>query len=824
MPFQLRLGCQNVRTLLDTPCKRAHTRVNPPRRTAICDLQFRRAKADIVALSETRLSGSGSRCESYCTFYWSGRPQEHPRTEGVGFALSKRVINLLIGSPTAISSRVMSIRLKATKHRNITVLSAYAPTFKSDASSKDAFFQDLQKAIDDTSKSDLVFLLGDFNARVGSDWKTWSRVIGSEGVGEGNESGLKLLEFCSRNGLCITNTYFAHKPHHKTTWMHPRSKQWHMIDFVITRQRDRRFVRNTRVYRSIDCWSDHCFVGSSIYVPGCHHHHTSAKKQKAANVLKLEQSHERQHYIDTLSQYLATISSQHNARSPIKSSQEVIDDHWKQLSSAFQTAVKESIGFRRSSVYPDWFQEHIETISPLLDQKRKLYKQMLDHKQSEGSDYVDLVKRYKCVKNKVKNSICRIQNKWWSMKAEEMNQMHSCRDWKGLFDIWKKLSLNHSKSGNVATIRDSSGNNILTDRLVVNDRWREYFANLLNTNIAHIDHSILSKVTQHPVANELADPPTLDEVVRAVMHFKKMKAAGRDGIMVELIQHGGPMALKALHSLISTIWESEFVPQEWVEAVIVPLPKKGNLQICDNWRGISLLSVPGKIFGRIIAERVQKLAETIIDETQCGFRKMRGCNDMVFVARQVQEKAREQQCSLNICFFDIKKAYDTVNRDILWPLLLKCGLPLKVVTLIRKLHEGMKAVVRVKDTFTEPFDVLNGLKQGCVLAPFLFNLFFDQVIHTALSGYEGDVQLNYKIDGKLFRRSGCKLPLKMTITELRFADDLMATCHSQLLLQDFINRFTKAAKTWGLEVSTTKSKVMIQQSGLPSTPASFFYQ
>ena len=64
--------------------------------------------------------------------------------------------------------------------------------------------------------------------------------------------------------------------------------------------------------------------------------------------------------------------------------------------------------------------------------------------------------------------------------------------------------------------------------------------------------------------------------------------------------------------------------------------------------------------------------------------------------------------------------------------------------------------------------------------------------------------------------------MKMTITELRFADDLMATCHSQSLLQDFINRFTKAAKTWGLEVSTTKSKVMIQQSGSPSTPASFF--
>ena len=133
-----------------------------------------------------------------------------------------------------------------------------------------------------------------------------------------------------------------------------------------------------------------------------------------------------------------------------------------------------------------------------------------------------------------------------------------------------------------------------------------------------------------------------------------------------------------------------------------------------------------------------------------------------------------------------------MNRDdILWTLLLKCGSPPKLLTLIRKLLEGMKAVVQVNDTFTAPYDGLNGLKQGCVLAPFLFNLFFDQVTHIVLSGWECDVQVNYKIDVKLFRRRGCKLPLMMTIIELRFADDLMATCHSHSLLQDFI-------KTWAV--------------------------
>ena len=143
--------------------------------------------------------------------------------------------------------------------------------------------------------------------------------------------------------------------------------------------------------------------------------------------------------------------------------------------------------------------------------------------------------------------------------------------------------------------------------------------------------------------------------------------------------------------------------------MIFPLPKKGNLEVCNNWRGISLLSVPGKVFGRIIANHVQTLAETMIDETQCGFRKMRGCNDIIFVGRQLQEKARELSKHI-ICFFDIKKAYDTVNRDILRPLLLKCGLLPNLVTLIRKLHEGMKDVVRINDTFTAPSDVLNRLK------------------------------------------------------------------------------------------------------------------
>ena len=228
--------------------------------------------------------------------------------------------------------------------------------------------------------------------------------------------------------------------------------------------------------------------------------------------------------------------------------------------------------------------------------------------------------------------------------------------------------------------------------------------------------------------------------------------------------------------------------------MIIPVPKKGDLHCCDNWRGISLLNVAGKVFTRLIADRISDISESIIDETQCGFRKQRGTVDMVFVARQLQEKAREQNCQLFMCFFDLKKAYDSVPRDALWCLLGKWGFPAKMVNIIKQLHFGMEASVRINGVLSDPFSVSNGLKQGCVLAPFLFNLYFNKVMQDVLKDFDDGVQVSYKMDGKLFRRSGTRLPMSVSICDLRFADDVMASCHDGVSLQDFINRFSTAAQ------------------------------
>ena len=85
----------------------------------------------------------------------------------------------------------------------------------------------------------------------------WGGIIGRHGVGQENANGLRLLNFCAEHNLVITNTFFQMPDKYKTTWMQPRSKHWHLIDYVITCQRDLRDIMITKALRGAECWTDH---------------------------------------------------------------------------------------------------------------------------------------------------------------------------------------------------------------------------------------------------------------------------------------------------------------------------------------------------------------------------------------------------------------------------------------------------------------------------------------------------------------------------------------------------------------------------------------
>ena len=229
----LQIASWNVRTM-QTGMSGDLEEVTDVPKTSVIDKELNRLNIDIAGLQETRLAGFGSIKETNYTFFWQGLQEEERRIHGVGFAIKNHLLPTL-EPPKQGCERILSMRLK-TSSGYATFVCCYAPTMSAEIDLKDRFYSQLDDTINKIPPSDDLFLLGDFNARVGDENCLWPEVLGSHGIGKMNENGQRLLEFCSHHHLCITNTFFENKPIHKGTWRHPRSKTWHQIDFTITKQ------------------------------------------------------------------------------------------------------------------------------------------------------------------------------------------------------------------------------------------------------------------------------------------------------------------------------------------------------------------------------------------------------------------------------------------------------------------------------------------------------------------------------------------------------------------------------------------------------------
>ena len=185
---------------------------------------------------------------------------------------------------------------------------------------------------------------------------------------------------------------------------------------------------------------------------------------------------------------------------------------------------------------------------------------------------------------------------------------------------------------------------------------------------------------------------------------------------------------------------------------------------------------------RIILNRLTKhVSDNILPETPCGFHSGRGITDMIFTARQLREKCREHHRDLYIVFVDLTKAFDSVNRNLLWRLLSKIGCPCNLVNIIRSFHDDMSASVIDSGASSKSLAVTNGVKQGCVLAPLLFNIFFSVMLHAAFRNCDKGVYLQKRSDGNIFnlRRFNAKTKVgDILIRDLLFADDCALVAHT----------------------------------------------
>jgi hypothetical protein len=175
----------------------------------------------------------------------------------------------------------------------------------------------------------------------------------------------------------------------------------------------------------------------------------------------------------------------------------------------------------------------------------------------------------------------------------------------------------------------------------------------------------------------------INEIEQAIKRLGNNKAPRINLIPAELVRFAGPEYVKHLNQLIVKIWITETIPEEWYLSTVCPIDKGGDVMVCSNYRGISLLCIAYKIFSNILFNRLSPCVEGIIGEYQCGFCQGRSTYDQTFTICQVLKQCKEFQIETHNLFVDFRSAYDAIDRDNLCWTMEEMHIPRKLIALVR---------------------------------------------------------------------------------------------------------------------------------------------
>ena len=250
--------------------------------------------------------------------------------------------------------------------------------------------------------------------------------------------------------------------------------------------------------------------------------------------------------------------------------------------------------------------------------------------------------------------------------------------------------------------------------------------------------------------------------------MKTAKASGPDNIPPEALKANPDLTANILHKIYSDIWKNEVMPQDWNIGHLIKLPKKGNLKECKKLQRNRTIVSGCKGAEQNTSYKTIEGCRRKAKRTTRGFRKDRSCTDQIAALRIIIEQSLEWNTSLFLNFVDFEKAFDSLDREVLWNLMAHYGIPQKFINIIRNSYNNMQCRVIHEGKLTESFDVKTGVKQGCLLSPFLFLLAIDYIMRESTEG----------------KRNGIQWTMWQQLDNLDFADDIALISSTQHQMQE----------------------------------------
>ena len=414
----------------------------------------------------------------------------------------------------------------------------------------------------------------------------------------------------------------------------------------------------------------------------------------------------------------------------------------------------------------------------------------------------DLRHAYKCARQEFDKMYRRLERQY--KRGQMLELENTCKnDPKNFWNHLKKLG--PSKNKTIPTEVYDHENEIVTDKERILEKWRSEFCSLYNPVSGEGNRTWLNYIKQQITMFEdiMADPLfkatdslnhnlTVGEVREAAYKAKNRKAVGIDKLPNEIFKNDH--VIKVLTDLFQLCFDTGKIPAIWLQAIILPIPQntENDPRIPLNYRGISLLSCASKIFTSLLNSRLSAFLdnkEEIVEE-QNGFRKQRSCTDHVFTLTSLCKIRQIENKSTFVTYIDFSKAFDCVNREMLFLKLLNSGVDGKMYFIIKALYMGTNSCVKVNNWLTEWFETLMGVRQGDSLSPTLFSVFVN------------DLAMGIKELGLGIEIDNVKLPI------LLYADDVALLSDNEQDMQTMLDYVDNWCTTWGMKINMTKSKVM----------------
>ena len=495
------------------------------------------------------------------TLLYSGNENQH--VNGVGVILKNTIAKSLIGY-WPISERAMLLKLEG-KPFNISIIQVYAPTNDHPDDEIEKFYDDIQKAIKYVKSDEVLVVMGDWNAKVGEG--ITPGITGQYGLGDRNDRGDRLIQFCQENQLIVTNTTFKQPPRRLYTWKSPGDVARNQIDYILIRNRFRNAVKDTRTYPGADVHSDHVPVVCRIKIKLKILKKPKQNTAKDLNALKEEEIRNK---------FSIAVNNRYQElylEGQEQTDNEMIESQWNALKTSIIESSEKHLPKAKKEIKQDWMNE---TILNKMKQRKKAKEDPI---------------AYKLLDNEIKRDCEIAKEAWLNKKCEEVEQLEKEHKPREQHKKVKELTNRKSRPPSSA-IKDKAGE-ILFEPEDIQKRWMEYMEELFDDERGEM-----------PDIEDMDGPDILKEEVEAALRsMNDGKAPGGDSISAEMLKALDDLGLERLTDLTNKIYNTGYIPEDMKESVFIPIPKKPKATQCTEYRTISLMSHATKVLLKIILER-----------------------------------------------------------------------------------------------------------------------------------------------------------------------------------------------------------------------------